>query len=113
MKRKKYIKHLMAVGISRNTAAEAAAAAARGGTTLYKSLGYLLNLRGIFAYGGRTPADFERAVLVAARMTPVRVRPLRIKRRRHCDGLRVQYMVIDELSHWPKENPHLGGGGND
>lgn len=88
----------MAVGVSRNTAEEAAAAAARAGTSLDTTLRRLLTLRGIFAWRNKAAlvADFEHAVLTAARMTPRRIRPLRRKRRGH-DGLRVQFSMIDEM----------------
>lgn len=98
MKHRKFVKHLMAVGVSRNTAEEAAAAAARAGTPLGECLGRLLTLRGIFAWRNKTAlvADFEHAVLSAARMTPARIRPMRRKRRGY-DGLRVQFSMIDEM----------------
>jgi len=117
----------MAVGVSRNTAEEAAAAAARAGMPLDKCLGRLLTLRGIFAWRNKTDlvADFEHAVLNAARMTPRRIRPLRRKRRGH-DGLRVQFSMIDEMHTVPASDFAMvgidlangpdftaGGGGND
>ena len=99
MKHKKFVKHLMAVGVSRNTAEEAAAAVARAGNTLDKTLGNLLTLRCIFAWRGSADlvADFEHAILSAARMTPRRIRPLRRKSPGHCDGLRIKFALIDEL----------------
>lgn len=109
MTRKKFIKHLMAIGVSRNTATEAAAAASRAGASLYNTLGRLLVLRGIFAWRNKAAlvADFEHAVLTGARMTPARVRPLRSKRH---DGLRTDFAMVDEWDHWPQAYKPAGGG---
>lgn len=99
MTRKKFIKQLMAVGVSRNTAAEAAAAADRAGRPYFKVLGHLLTVRSVFAWrnGKALGQDFEYAVLRAARMTPRRIVPLRRKKRQHHDGLRVHFAAIDEM----------------
>jgi hypothetical protein len=101
MKRKQFVKQLMAVGISRNTATEAANAATRAELPLIKVAGRLLTVRGIFLWRLKESQDmrkeFDRAVLTQARMTPRRIRPLRSKKRRQRDGLRVDFSTIDEL----------------
>lgn len=76
MTRKKFIKQLMAAGISRNTAAEAAAAADRAGRPLFDVLGHLLTVRAMFAWrnGKALGQDFEYAVLSAARVVAGRSR---------------------------------------
>lgn len=109
MKRNRFIKLLMAAGVSRNTAAEAASAAAWGGRPLDKTLGYLLTLRGIFAWRGSKPATelLEEAILRAAALTYLaphhhhRIRPLTQKHRP--DGLRPTVCIIDEMASYARE----------
>ena len=131
MKHRKFVKHLMAVGVSRNTAEEAAAAAARRGRALYDTLGDLLNLRVMCnVVGLTTREDFVRYVRYGALFgsgkpkTPV---PVIITTHSPLlpDCLHREIMEVvrqktpAELSEelpapglWPKINPSLGGGGN-
>lgn len=101
MKHKKFVKQLMAAGISRNTATEAARAAARAELPLIKVAGRILTMRGFYLWrlvGSKDMRqEFDRALLTQARLTPRRIRPLRSKKRRHLDGLRVDFSTIDEM----------------
>ena len=120
MKHRKFVKQLMAVGVSRNTAEEAAAAAARRGKPLYDTLGDLLFVRSLCNIAGLTTRkDFERYVLYGARFFPARIRPLR-KKSRGYDGLRPNFTAVDEWDSLPSDKIHdqamsacAGGGGND
>lgn len=96
MKHRKFVKQLMAVGVSRNTAEEAAATAAKRGLSLYNTLGNLLNLRALCSIVGLTArADFERYVLHGARYSGKLT------------------LNITELSLVAAGGYPLGGGGND
>lgn len=112
MTRKKFIKQLMAAGVSRNTAAEAATVTAWQGKVLDKTLGHLLTIRGFMAFNGskHLVADFEREILRAARIAKLapppwqRIRPLASrKKHKHHDGLRVAFFAIDELHEYKKD----------
>lgn len=113
MKHKKFVKRLMAMGVSRNTAKAAAAAASRAEIPLLKMTCRIQTLHHIFeremAWSKQWRKEFDRALLTQAEMTPRRIRPL-AKKYRHLDGLRADFVMVDEVSQWPKENPHLGGG---
>ena len=101
MKHKKFVKQLMAAGISRNTATEAARAASRAELPLQKIAGRILTMQRIFLWRMKESQymrkEFDRAVLTQARLTPRRIRPLRSKKSRHLDGLRVDFSAIDEI----------------
>lgn len=119
MTRKKFIKQLMAAGVSRNTAAEAASTAPWTGQALGKTLGHLLTIRDFMAWNGskQLVADFEREILRAARIVKMgpapwqRIRPLasRKKHRARHDGYRAMYYFIDEMAEY---RPQQGGAGN-
>ena len=100
MKRKKFCKMLMAAGISRNTATEAADAANRQGLSLFKVQGRILNMRYFFLWrlvGSRhMRKEFDKILWAQARMTPRRIRPLKAKRRH--DGLRIDWHLVDEMA---------------
>ena len=102
MTRKKFIKELMGMGISRNKATAAADAASRAEIPLIKCAGRILNMQRIFV-GPIAPVKqwrkaFDQAVRTQAEITPRRIRPLAKKKHRQ-DGLRIEISMVDELSH--------------
>lgn len=105
MTRKNFIKQIMAAGISRNTATEIADAATRAEIPLEKCLGRVLTMRNIFLWrlgnSKQAQKEFERALLTQARITPRRIRPLSKKKSGRADGLRAQFIAIDEVHKWP------------
>ena len=113
MTRKKFIKQLMAVDISRNTATEMADAAARAELPLVEVLERTRIMRCIYMPALLTSKvlqkSLEQSLLIQARMTPKRIRPLSSKlskkKRGHLDGLRTKWACIDELSCYPGTYP--------
>ena len=100
MTRKKFIKELMAAGISRNTATAAADAASRAEIPLIKEAGRILNMQRLFV-GCMAPVKywrkaFDQALRTQAEITPRRIRPL--AKKRHQDGLRIDFAVVDEIT---------------
>ena len=111
MKRKKFIKQLMAMGISRNTATAAADAAARAETPLLKTACRIQTMQGMFVgemvFVPQWRKAFDQALRTQAEITPRRIRPLANKKRRLA-GLRTTYLHIDEWDTFT-----AGGGGHD
>lgn len=127
MTRKKFIKQLMAAGVSRNTAAEAATVTAWQGKALDKTLGHLLTIRGFMAFNGskHLVADFEREILRAARSAKSAPAPMQLLRflagrpsalavaRKNTPGFLPMLYAIDhsiddqapDRAMWTKENP--------
>lgn len=108
MKRKKFIKQIMALGVSRNTATAAADAASRAETPLRKVACNIQTMHCMFV-GPISPVKqwrkaFDQTLRTQADLTPRRIRPLANKK--HQDGLRAQFAVIDEL-----HQAYPGGGG--
>ena len=116
MTRKKFVKQLMALGVSRNTATAAADAASRAEIPLIEIKCRVQTLRRLWerelSISKRCRKMFDRALLNMAQITPRRIRPI-AKKNRRLDGLRIDFAMVDEVSQWPKENPHLGGGRHD
>lgn len=99
MTRKKFIKELMGMGISRNTATAAADAASRAEIPLIKAAGRILTMQRLFV-GPIAPTKqwrkaFDQTVRIQAERTPRRIRPLAKKKHRQ-DGLRIDFAVVDE-----------------
>lgn len=99
MTRKKFIKELMAMGISRNTATAAADAASRAEIPLIKAAGRILTMQRVFV-GPMAPVkywrkEFDRSLRAQAERTPRRIRPL-AKKTKHMDGLRIDFAIVDE-----------------
>lgn len=108
MKRKTFIKKIMGMGISRNTATAAADAASRAEIPLLIVAARIRTMQRVFA--GETWSKpwlraFDWALLDQAKRIQRRIRPLADKRR-NLDGLRVKFAMVDELSAY-------GGGGHD
>jgi len=96
VKRKKFVKLLMGLGISRNTATAAADAASRAEIPLIKAAGRIQTMRllfGIRTWHKWSMQAFDRALLEQAKRTPARIKPLRTKRP---DGLRIEFSLVDE-----------------
>lgn len=123
MKRRKFVKQLMAAGVTRNRANTILACEARMlGLPYFKYLGAFLNRLAVDEYilrpQGLVIPGLRKALANSMRLCPVvymttnnqHIEPLRS---RSPDGLRADFVAIDELSQWPKENPHIGGGGNE
>lgn len=107
MKRKTFIKQIMALGVSRNTATAAADAASRAEIPLRETAGRIKTMHYMFV-GPMAPVKhwrkaFDKTLRTQAEITPRRIRPL--AKKRHRDGLRVQFAAIDELS-----QAYCGGG---
>lgn len=107
MKRKSFIKRLMGLGISRNTATAAADAASRAEIPLITAVWRIQTMQRIFV-GPISPVQywrqaFDRALRTHAEITPHRIRPLAKKNRRQ-DGLRIAWAAIDEM------HAYRGGG---
>ena len=108
MKRKTFVKRLMGMGISRNTATASADAASRAEIPLLNVAGRIQTMHRIFV-GEMAPVKqwrqaFDQALLSQAKMTPRRIHP-KAKKNRRLNGLRIDFAAIDEVSRWPKENP--------
>lgn len=121
MKHRKFVKQLMAMGISRNTAEAAAAAASRAEISLLKTAGRIKTMQHIWArvesWNKESHKDFDRLLLEWAKTTPRRIKPLRTKR---TDGLRINFAAVDELDDLPSGKIYdramsacAGGGGNE
>lgn len=149
MTRKKFVKMLMAHGISRDTANMAARKAQERGLPYFKELGNWLNFWGMMGWARRKMAEDcllygyaeipsflvknlhlpETPKTIITTRTPEymlracelmgldlasgpdysAVAPLRPKH----DGYKIDFSAVDEVHQWPKENPHIqGGGGN-
>lgn len=123
MKRKKFIKLLMAAGVPRNRANTILAYEARLlGHSYFEYLGDFLTKLDLCAWRIcmelQAPLEstlcWRKSLVGTFRPYPVLFithnpyfEPLRSKCQ---DGLRADFVAVDELSQWPKENPHLGGG---
>lgn len=116
MKRKKFIKMLMAAGIQRNTATAAADAASRAEASLLVVYGRIQTMQRIFVGKNdwmdwpQVRKTFDEIVLGQAERTPRRIRPLRRKKRGNYDGLRVNFSAIDEMHTWRSFKPVTDGG---
>lgn len=124
MTRKRFIKMLMAAGVPRNRANTILAYEARLlGRSYFKYLGDFLTQLDVCAWRIteelRAPLAatlcWRKSLVGTFRPYPVLrithnpyIEPLR---RQHHDGLRFDFVAVDEMSHWPKENPHFGIGG--
>lgn len=124
MKRKKFIKLLMAEGVPRNRANTILAYEARMlGRSYFEYLGAFLTKLDVSAWRITQELQAPLAATLCWRKSLVGtmrlypfvymtnnpyVAPLRSKCQ---DGLRADFVAIDELHLWPKENPYLGGGG--
>jgi hypothetical protein len=115
----------MAAGVSRNRANVLAYECRLQHRSYYEYQGKFLTELNLHEYRARkdllwlgraVPADVRKRLANYVRPYPVilftnnlYIKPLRSK----ClDGFRAEFTAIDELHLWPKENPHLGGGGN-
>lgn len=103
MTRKKFIKTLMAMGVSRNTATASADAASRAGASLQKVAGRVWALHSMYVAEAinakRWRQLFDHHLLTQAQMVPELryIRPLAKKTRRP-DGLRIDFAMVDEWS---------------
>ena len=129
MTRKRYVKLLMAMGYQRNTAQLLALLARAGGCTYKRYLERerlhhahnraMVNLKcslidmftpAVAAFSEATDALRDAfAGLDLPKVTEI-VAPLTTS---NLDGFVAGWADVDEVSQWPKENPHLGGGGHD
>lgn len=124
MKHRKFVKQLMAAGVTRNRANDILAYEARLlGIPYFKYAGQFLNDLGVTHYRldknmqalGLTLPGGRAGLANSMRLRPVvymttnnpYIKPLSIT---PTDGLRADFVAIDEVHRWPKENPHLGGG---
>ena len=104
MKHKKFVKQLMAMGISRNTATAAAYAASRAEGPLRNVAARVQTMQRIFMRGmdwkdwRYVRKDFDMAVLDQAKRTQRPIRPLHRKKRGNCDGLRIDFAAVDEMA---------------
>lgn len=108
MKRKTFIKQIMALGVSRNTATAAADAASRAEIPLHETACRIQTMHCMYV-GPMAPVkqwrkQLDKILYAQARMTPRRIRPL--AKKSHQGGLRAQFAVIDEL-----HQAYCGGGG--
>lgn len=117
MKREKYIKLLMALGVSRNDASIKACLCQVTRTPYaddYKRRRPWLQMKKATSQlsdAMRTAGEeIAKVLLIIEHMAKSMQGQLRSYTQ---DGLRADFVAIDELSQWPKENPHIGGGGNE
>lgn len=114
MKRKKFIKRLMGLGISRITAVAVADAASRAEIPLIKVAGRIQTMQRIvwreISWSKEWRQAFDWSLLDQAKRIQPRVRRLTTS---NTDGLVAHWLAVDEVHLWPKENPHLGGGGHE
>lgn len=127
MTRKKFVKQLMALGYPRNNAEALAIYARCGGWTYEQYLkvereynGQLTALENAARTMANRFADGMRQLAPAVQKIADKVKeafkeinfvlPLTTSNR---DGYVAAWSAVDEVHQWPKENPHLGGGGHD
>lgn len=135
MTRKRYIKLLQGCGCDRQTAQSLADLVRYLGRSYAEAVQgdmqyctYVVKGLGVKMRRGRWYSRYyPKAIAAAARTNmPLYMRHLRLvaidtgyevvpfrENDPSRDGYRPNIHIVDEVSQWPKENPHLGGGDND
>lgn len=113
MKRKKFVKQCMAMGLQRNTATAAADAASRAEASLRVVYGRIQTMQRVFVRNNdwmvwhpHARKVFDGLVLGQAERTMRRIRPLRRKKRGNHDGLRIKFSMVDEWDGLNSEKLH-------